>query len=259
LLVTSDQVALFFGLLSERLGGAFVPFVLAWIVTCLALILVFRPLKPRLREKAIDWDKLLRAHLHSVRFGSREDEDEALRREKTALTWFFRFWTNFASAPCLSIISLGLPLIVFQRQWEQGPHFRSIQDVTAAWMLPGVCYGGSMLLSFVLKRVFRRGRPPLKKGDFGHKLVKDPSFPSGHSLTSFCFWGMVPVAAHLSGSAWPVVALWGVIGACIVGLTGLSRLYLRVHFPSDVAGGYLIGAVWCLMCLSFLPGALRAI
>jgi membrane-associated phospholipid phosphatase len=38
------------------------------------------------------------------------------------------------------------------------------------------------------------------------------------------------------------------LAVIIVGLTGLSRVYMGVHFPSDVMGGYFIGAMWCLAC-----------
>jgi undecaprenyl-diphosphatase len=123
-------------------------------------------------------------------------------------------------------------------------------------MMPGLCYGGSMLLSFVLKRVFRRLRPPLQKGDFGYKLIKDPSFPSGHSLTSFCFWTMVPFSAAMTNSSGAMVALLAIIAALTILLTGASRIYLRVHFPSDVVGGFVIGAIWSSVCLLFLPGTL---
>jgi membrane-associated phospholipid phosphatase len=248
----SDRTFLPF--LFQHIAGTFVTFVLAWLATCALLVFLFFSSKPRLRERAIHIDTLLRARAHRVRFGSHEHEDAALRRERVLLTWFFRFWTNFASAPVLITASLVVPFVAFRHSMATGVFDRQF---AAAWLLPGFCYSGSMLLSFVLKRIFRRKRPPLQKGDFGYKLIKDPSFPSGHSLTSLCFWAMVPFAAYFTG--WPpnLVLALGVLAALIVALTGMSRIYLRVHFPSDVAGGYLIGTVWTSLCLMLLPGALQ--
>ncbi len=229
-------------------------FVVSWLATCVALVILFFFSKPRLKERALHIDRTVRARAHRVRFGSHEHEDEILRRERVILTWFFRFWTNFASAPSLITASLVVPLVAYRHEMGSGV-FDSHR--AAVWLLPGLCYSGSMLLSFVLKRVFRRQRPPLQKGDFGYKLIKDPSFPSGHSLTSFCFWAFVPVAAQMSGASQNVVITLGFVACAIVLLTGLSRIYLRVHFPSDVMGGFLIGTVWTCVCLMLLPNALQ--
>jgi undecaprenyl-diphosphatase len=105
-----------------------------------------------------------------------------------------------------------------------------------------------MLLSFVIKRYFRRQRPPREGKAFGYKL-KDPSFPSGHSLTSFCFWLPLAFIVAQSGMLSLIgVAVFCALAVTIVLLTGLSRVYLGVHFPSDVLGGFTIGAVWCVAC-----------
>lgn len=255
-MTSGDATRLFFGLMYVRLQPFFLLYWAVWLATLLVLAFVLLRLRPVIRAKAWQLDLRLRPALHRVRFRSEESAGEAARRERVPLTWFFRFWTNFASAPSLSFWSLAVPLAIYRWQLEQGPHLMSMENVAAAWLLPGLCFGGSMLLSFVLKRVVRRARPPLKKGDFGYKLAKDPSFPSGHSLTSFCFWAMVPVSAALTNSAPPTVALLAACGALTVALTGLSRLYLRVHYLSDVLGGYCIGAVWTLVCLGLLPGRL---
>ena len=250
------KLGLFIGLMYVRLQPFFLLYWAVWLATLVVLIVVLSRLKLLGRDAARRHDPRLRAALHRTRFVSEESEGEEARRERLRLTWFFRFWTNFASAPSLSFWSLAVPFAVYAHQLDQGPHLMSMESVGAAWQMPGLCFGGSMLLSFVLKRVIRRPRPPLKKGDFGHKLAKDPSFPSGHSLTSFCFWAMVPVSAALSNSALPTVLALALCGALVVALTGLSRLYLRVHYLSDVLGGYFIGAVWTLVCLWLLPGRL---
>lgn len=237
-----------------HIGDVLGIFVLAWLVTCGVLALFFRWGKVRWRERARHHDQILRSKAHHLRFGSQEHDDVSLRRERVWLSWFFRFWTNFASAPVLSIGSLLVPFMAFRHSMASGVFDRTY---AATWLLPGLCYAGAMLLSFVLKRVFRRQRPPLQKGDFGYKLTKDPSFPSGHSLTSFCFWAMIPVAAHLTAWRPNTVLQLALLSVAIVLLTGFSRIYLRVHFPSDVAGGFVIGALWTGVCLMLLPNALN--
>jgi membrane-associated phospholipid phosphatase len=205
--------------------------------------------------------------------------------ERVPLTWFFRFWTNFASAPSLSLLSLGLPMGLYlwwrapsiagssllaplalaarvagveskQSAWSVAPEAALCFGRVRPYLQPGLCYAGSMCLSFWLKRVFKRLRPERKSGTFGHKL-KDGSFPSGHSLTSFCFWLSAASMLARSGAGPLFVALGSGVAIAIVGFTGLSRVYLGVHFPSDVLGGYVIGLAWCLACLPTLGKALR--
>jgi undecaprenyl-diphosphatase len=124
------------------------------------------------------------------------------------------------------------------------------------WTAPGLCYTGAMFLSFWLKRVFKRLRPQRKPGGFGHKL-KDGSFPSGHSLTSFCFWLAVATSSLRAGATPLQGTAIGLASASIVAFTGLSRVYMGVHFPSDVLGGFGIGTAWCILCLPALAWALH--
>ena len=207
--------------------------ILSWLLTFTVLMLIFQVIKPRVRGHLMkldthvrDWARLLRYHDHTD-----PTTDRVLR------TWFFRFWTNFASAPSLIVMSLGLAIWAMQ----------SRQAHATLYYFPGFCYMGSSFLSLFSKRIFKRPRPARAEGSFGHKMT-DSSFPSGHSLTSFCFWtGCVLAAAHLGAAALPYGAL-----ACLATLTvlctGLSRIYMGVHFPSDVLGGYVIGLVWCVVC-----------
>jgi membrane-associated phospholipid phosphatase len=230
-------------------------FAMAWILSFVVLVLTFSTAKSRVRERVTAFDESVRYWAGGLRYRLRED----LSTDRIARTWFFRFWTNFASAPSLSTLSLLIPfwflykwISIRQNELLQGGtssiDMQRALSANAHWLFPGVCYAGSMLLSFVIKRYFKRQRPPREGKAFGYKL-KDPSFPSGHSLTSFCFW--LPLAFIVAQSS--MLSLIGVAVFCalavtIVLLTGLSRVYLGVHFPSDVLGGFTIGAVWCVAC-----------
>ncbi len=209
-------------------------FVLAWLLTLVVLMVIFVGLKPKVRGHLMKLDTRVRDWARVLRYRDHADPttDRVLR------TWFFRFWTNFASAPSLIVLSIALAT------WA----IASEQPRATLFYFPGFCYMGSSFLSYFSKRVFKRPRPQRAEGSFGHKM-KDASFPSGHSLTSFCFWiGCVMIAALLGLGALPYAAL-ALMATLTIVFTGLSRIYLGVHFPSDVAGGYVIGAVWCIVGL----------
>jgi undecaprenyl-diphosphatase len=100
---------------------------------------------------------------------------------------------------------------------------------------------GATILNFVLKTSFVRTRPVPY---FDTPLPTSYSFPSGHALFSLCFYGSLAWiwAAHPIGDRRRVAA-W-IATVLLVFLIGLSRVYLGVHYPSDVIAGYLAAFVW---------------
>ena len=208
-------------------------FVLAWIVTLAVLMVIFKVMKPRVRGHLLELDTHVQHWARVLRYRDHADPttDRVLR------TWFFRFWTNFASAPSLIALSIGFAV------WAVASH----QPRVTMFFFPGLCYMGSSFLSYFSKRVFKRPRPVRAEGSFGHKM-KDASFPSGHSLTSFCFWAGCVLIAPLLGIGVLSYAALALGTILTVFFTGLSRIYMGVHFPSDVVGGYVIGIVWCVVC-----------
>lgn len=100
---------------------------------------------------------------------------------------------------------------------------------------------GAALLIALLKLAFRRPRPE----PFFETLLPDSfSFPSGHSLGSFCFYGAVAaiIVNRLSNRWLKLLTL--IIAAALILLIGVSRVYLGVHYPSDVLAGFIIGFIW---------------
>jgi membrane-associated phospholipid phosphatase len=104
---------------------------------------------------------------------------------------------------------------------------------------------GAVLLGPLLKTVIERPRP-----DHGHLVVVNSwAYPSGHSLTSMAVLGVLIALAvrHLSAlSARTVVIAAGVL---LIVAVGVSRVYLGVHWPTDVLAGWLIGSTWLALCL----------
>lgn len=107
-------------------------------------------------------------------------------------------------------------------------------------------FGG--LFNLLLKWIFQRERPDIQP------LITEAgfSFPSGHSMGSFIFYGTVAYLIFLLASR-KVYALLGcfIMGLMIIGI-GLSRIYLGVHYPSDVLAGFSAGAVWLIAFALFL-------
>lgn len=106
----------------------------------------------------------------------------------------------------------------------------------------------SLICTFALKSIFMRDRPdaPLLFTADGY------SFPSGHAFNSITFYGLL---IYISSKTiknkflyWLVVTLL----ASIILLVGISRVYLRVHYASDVVVGFITGLAWLLVSLSIL-------
>jgi undecaprenyl-diphosphatase len=100
---------------------------------------------------------------------------------------------------------------------------------------------GAVVLDACLKLAFHRARPhPF----FGFPLPRSYSFPSGHALFSFCFYGVLAwIATRYLAGRWQRALVW-ITAVILIGLIGLSRIYLGVHYPSDVVAGYLAAGVW---------------
>ncbi len=99
---------------------------------------------------------------------------------------------------------------------------------------------GALVLDLTLKYAFHRPRPT----PFFVALPRTYSFPSGHALFSFCFYGVL--AGLLMGriqSRLARILIW-MAAAILVAAIGFSRIYLGVHYPSDVIAGYLTATLW---------------
>ena len=147
------------------------------------------------------------------------------------------------SPVAMTVLALGVGLLLgVRRQWI----------VLGGW---GAAFAGGGLLNEALKRVIQRSRPPYAAG-FLHP--SSWSFPSGHAMGSLIGYGML---------AYLLVVLWThrrgmqisiILGAALLIVAiGLSRLYLGVHYFSDVVGGYAAGVLWLSACISGLEVARR--
>lgn len=101
--------------------------------------------------------------------------------------------------------------------------------------------GGSALLNLATKQLFARERPSLWESIAPETSF---SFPSGHAM------GSMTLAVVVVLLAWPTRWRWIATGAMafFVAMVGLSRIYLGVHYPSDILAGWLAASVWAVGC-----------
>ena len=106
----------------------------------------------------------------------------------------------------------------------------------------------STAMMFLLKAFFSRARPlvPLLRPALGY------SFPSGHSFMSFAFYGLLIYLAYkYLETVWLKWIIIIALGSLTL-LIGFSRIYLRVHYASDVLAGFSIGIIWLSFSLWIL-------
>ena len=158
--------------------------------------------------------------------------------DETVRGWVYGRWTwslpfmkvcTFVGGPTV----LGIAAIaVFVALWRHRCRHEDGLLVSAM--------AGALILGMALKEVFQRPRPtPF------YNLEKPLtwSYPSGHALGSFCFFIALAMVLTPFLRGGRRVAAW-VICLAMVGLVGFSRIYLGVHWPSDVVAGWLTGSIW---------------
>ena len=106
---------------------------------------------------------------------------------------------------------------------------------------------GGGVVNQLLKTFFRRPRPPL---ELRRAHASSYSFPSGHAMTTLATYGTWAflISRHAALTRQPRVGwIWApVLAGCA--LVGWSRIYLEVHYPTDVLGGWAAATIWLTTC-----------
>ncbi len=170
-------------------------------------------------------------------------EGESRRVDRAVLLWIHTTFPGWLDGPMRIVTALGYYWVVLPLLGVViALFYRAGWRLSATLLL--VSTAGSVVLTTVLKSVIRRARPDLFDSGYHASFY---SFPSGHATVAVGFYGMLTLvlAYRLRGTArWAV----GVSGVIVVLLIGFSRLYLGVHYPTDVVAGYLATLLW-LVCV----------
>jgi membrane-associated phospholipid phosphatase len=158
-------------------------------------------------------------------------------RATDPLTDVLRVFTWSGNGGFLALLVLVGALVLWRR--------RLVMDA----LFVVLAFTGAEVITYGMKQGFRRERP----------FFEDPlatassfSFPSGHSLVSFAVYGSLAlVAARHARSRRVAVAVLIAAGAWVLAI-GFSRLYLGVHFLSDVLAGYAAGAAWLALLYTLI-------
>ena len=191
---------------------AAVPFTLT---IAIAALLLFAWLTQEMLSTSIQqFDITVRSNIH--------------QHATTWLTMSLSNITNLGDWPVVMFGTIGLLLLFL---------YRGARDYIQLMLITMI---GAGILDVTLKLTFHRLRPdPF----FGTK-PNTYSFPSGHALISFCFYGLIAGMLSLRlEKRWQRGVVW-TLAVFLIAAIGFSRIYLGVHWPSDVLAGYAAALIW---------------
>lgn len=180
-----------------------------------------------------------------VRKGSTQPFDDAI------MHWIGAHQTPGLQALMLEVTSLGtgtvvgmIVLIASMFLWLNHHRHSALLLIVATL--------GGLVLDNLLKIGFNRPRPQIF--EWGTH-ASSSSFPSGHAMSSVIVYGTVAyLAARLQRNIHARLLTF-VVAAIIVVMISVSRVYLGVHYPSDILAGFLIGIAWAGFCMAVLEAA----
>jgi undecaprenyl-diphosphatase len=149
------------------------------------------------------------------------------------LTEFMKRFTHLASGPFLQGCYIALMLLYALRK-----NYRRVIEIFA------IALSGT-LLNLAMKISFHRLRPP----DPLIEPLKSFSYPSGHANSGFIFYGLLCYLIWKSNFPHPYKTICCSVLLILALAVGFSRVYLRVHYPSDVLAGFTIGFAWLLLLI----------
>lgn len=147
------------------------------------------------------------------------------------MTKFMKIITKFANTSTIIILCIASLSSLFKKY--KGSIYLCLNIVL------------STVLNLILKYCIQRPRPEL-----GRRLIEEAgySFPSGHAMASISFYGFLIFLILNSDFKMSSKIILTIILSLIIILVGISRIYLGVHYPSDIIGGYLVSL--CLLIVT---------
>ena len=164
---------------------------------------------------AIAFDGAIRAFVHE--------------HSSTVLTELMRLASSLGATIPVLVLSAGAVAVLVATHSNRAALFFA------------VTMAGGFVLDATMKLGFHRARPA---SFYGTPEPNSYSFPSGHALFAACYFGILAAfwTARIRSRAARVLVWTAAAG--MAGLIGYSRIYLGVHYPSDVVGGYAAAVIW---------------
>jgi membrane-associated phospholipid phosphatase len=193
---------------------------------------------------------LLAGMIFAVLLDSVREHDVLVTRDQAVANWFHGNGTDFGDRVFVIVSAIGSPVtmaVLFALAVLYLWRARQ-RTLLVAWVLS---YVGGTVLDGLIKDIVRRPRP-----EFATKFLhySSWSFPSGHSMGSLIGFAMLAYTIIRVGKIENMIArvsIWAGAIVLIV-LVGYSRIYLGVHYLSDVAAGYTLGVLWLAVCFTGL-------
>lgn len=179
-----------------------------------------------------------------ARFASELIEKDLYNFDITIIKWIQSFISNRGTTimECFTFMGAGqtiatllmlllVILIWHKRVWEA--------------MFLFFAASGAIGFDLLLKWIFQRQRPTI------HPIIHETgySFPSGHSMGSFVFYGMIAYLLVQQSNTRVQKVISICVMALLIFMIGISRIYLGVHYPSDVLAGFAAGGSWLMICM----------
>ena len=154
------------------------------------------------------------------------------------MTGFYKFITFFASEVMILLVSLVL-IIVFKNK-KYGA-FALLNAISI------------LILNILLKLIFMRDRP------YDLMIITESgySFPSGHAMASLGFYGFIIYLLWHFNITKRMKILFSIMLSILILLIGMSRIYLGVHYASDVLAGYMVSGAYLILYITFIRKYLK--
>ena len=173
-------------------------------------------------QKLIQFDQVLISSIQSF--------------ESPTLTLVMKFFTQIGSFPSMFVIILFVSLFLYFVLKHR------IELILFIFVV-----AGTPMINQALKQFFHRARPDL------HRLIEigGYSFPSGHAMNAFTVYGIITFLLwrHISSRLGRTILI--LISSGFIFMIGTSRIYLGVHYPSDIIGGYFASGFWLSSAIWF--------
>jgi membrane-associated phospholipid phosphatase len=173
------------------------------------------------------------------------DRDPLVRWDAAAASWVHARTTPRGVRILGGLTQLGSSTFILLLALAIAPALWRRRALVVGWLFAFV---GGVSLESLFKEIAQRTRPPYAAA-YLHRLSY--SFPSGHAMASMIGYTMLAYLLDRLAEprGWRRAALYVGAGALILAI-GVSRIYIGVHYPSDVLGGFAAGAAWVAICLT---------